>query len=249
MDRYRKLNKDLPARTATAMGVAAVRPYFPKEVVRTVYGQLPRHLSDPAWFWGNAVHLAGLGWFWPKFRQLANDHSIYKAAVDLRTKCSKRKWRKLLRRAGKDPRQSKVKKSRARTGAWVWTLGGRWHRSWGGFTTILVKHEHVTGRAYTRRWQHKLGERGVRVLERELMSVVNPERMFPAQARWAAMDYVRRRLPELLHDRRVGGLWSAAWVMQGLVPTDNGVLYIEDGHVLKGRGKRKWAAATATWRD
>lgn len=230
------------------MGVAAVYRHFPPSVVESVYGKLPLQVRDPAWFWWNALSLAGLGKHWKTFSRRAVERGVAHAGSKLRKRVGKKAFDQLVRRAGKDPRDSKSQYKGGAKGRFLWTKGGRWYRGWGGFTTILVLHRHVTGRVVTKRWQRRLGARGVRVIEKELMNLVNPDAMRPVDALWMAVDYTRRRLAELLHRKHKASMEAAVWILQGPVPFRTGCLLVQDGRVVTFRNKHA-SAYIRHWRE
>lgn len=74
-------------------------------------------------------------------------------------------------------------------------------------------------RPLLQRYQRRLGHYYVRLLERELMHEIDPDKLTPPQAKQRAVGYVRRRIPGMLGaNRNEMSAAVAAWFFQTTVP-------------------------------
>lgn len=79
----------------------------------------------------------------------------------------------------------------------LWSKQGSWDAK-SPFTKLLVLKQHLPERPLLQRYQRRLGHDRVRFLERELMYLVNPDKLTPPEAKQRAVEYVRRRIPQML---------------------------------------------------
>ena len=100
----------------------------------------------------------------------------------------------------------------------VWTKGGCWWTA-STFTQLLVLKRHLPPRRRVLRWQKRLSDEAVRLLESELMNLIDPDVMFSYEAKQLALEYVRRRLGQLQGwtKRRVS-LAAVAWFFDHSIP-------------------------------
>ena len=84
----------------------------------------------------------------------------------------------------------------------------------------------VEGRTYDRPWQKRLGTHRARLLERELYNAINPDAVLSYEAKALALDYFRRRLPEMLgwRKQKLASYRAAAWFFQQPIPCPYGVV-------------------------
>jgi hypothetical protein len=221
---YLALNPDLQTSTAHIMAAFAVAPYVTNA---TLYELLGRRAGqtfrrERAFFWWNAFALSGLAKHWPWFVKRRNGgEPMNKLLFALRRRISRKRWLLLSRRLGKEELNPSIYTKRTGQGN-IWTKGGTWARS-STFTTLLIHKQHLPPRPKWLRWQEKLGDEGVRQIERELMNVIDPDVMLAPEARTYACDYVRARVPLLVGGYRLGRLMSAKhlpWFFQAKVPYD-----------------------------
>lgn len=222
---YEAANPDIPAPTRRMMGLSALGKYFGRRILEEAVGhklpQLP--FRDASWRWWNALNLAGLGSRWEDFVQGAYSGGTCEGAKRVRDYCEARGeislYLTFLRHSGTNP----WKHCRPITGH-IWTRGGCW-RPESSLTKLLVLKQHLPQRKMPRTWQRKMGHEKVRLLERELMNLIDPETLMSSDAKYRALDYTRRRLAEMLGYRRKRvGLNMAAWFFQQKLPYTRGAV-------------------------
>jgi len=217
--RYQQDNEDLSPTLTHYLGVAAIARSFPSRVLAEATGmQIPRAFyRDVSWRWWNVLLYSGLSQHWKTFSATAEVEGIRKAAQWLRSVISANRYRLFLRRAGTNPHNSRRASAR-----YVWTKGGAWDlRS--PMTVLLVLHHPLSPREQTLRWQQRLGDKGVRLIEKELMRLIDPDTMLLHEAKHRAVEYVCHRIGQLLK-RRTAHLSAAAWFFGCKVPGPRGDL-------------------------
>lgn len=238
---YEDANPDIPAPTRRMMGLSALGKRFGRKILEEAVGktlpQLP--FRDASWRWWNALALAGLGDQWPRFVAALPTGGVWAGADAVRRWCVRHHRRsaymRFLRHAGTDPSHHQ----RPVTGV-VWTKGGIW-RVESPLTRLLVRKQHLPPRPLVTRWQQQLGHERIRLLERELMHLVDPDLLMSYDAKWLAVAYARRRLTEMLGWRkRKASIAVAVWFFQQQIPFKDGVVvpgrrpgYTERRHARK----------------
>src|SRR6267142_4428255 len=189
--RYEESNSDLPPQQRRLLGLAACSRYFGRRILEVATGtRLPRApFRDWSWRWWNVLVTTNLEEYWDEFAKRASKNGIRAAAKYLRTKLSDEQYLNFLRRAGTNPHND----HRPKLNALIWTKGGCW-RVESPFTQLLVLHKHLPQRRLKHRWHRKLGHDGVRRLERELMTIVNPDAEFRGDAIKRAIEYMCWRI-------------------------------------------------------
>jgi len=219
--RYEQANADLPQPTRRLLALAAIGPRFGRKFVEAATGSpTPRFpYRDFAWRWWNVLNLSGLGEHWDVFRKIAETRHVCAAATALRKAVSPEAYRTFLRRSGSNPHNLKGRKR----GNLLWTKGGCWRRE-SPFTTLLVRKLHLPERPLAFRWHKRLGHEGVRLIERELMTLIDPDKMFTSEARLLAIDYVANRMQELCNWKVRPGPKKIAWFFQWPIPDSRGFM-------------------------
>ena len=78
-------------------------------------------------------------------------------------------------------------------------------------------------------WQRKLGDSGVQLIERELTYLYDPDIQAPYEIKTQAIQYVRRRISEMLGRKKPIGLHAAAWFFQQSIYDGKQVLALSQG--------------------
>jgi len=211
--RYELHNADLPDSARRLLALAAVGKYFGRRLLEQAVGQaLPRFpFRDWSWRWWNVLHFSGLDERWTKFSRHAQSGGLRDAAAYLRKNITPDTYRLFLRRAGTNPHND----HRLKRGRFYWTKGGNWHRD-NPFSQLLVAKKHLPRRPLVKRWQRRLGHEGVRLIERELMKLINPDETLVHEAKHRAVDYVRRRIKDLVpgYPAALPSVGAAVWFYQ-----------------------------------
>ena len=236
--RYEQQNQDLDQQTRRILGLAAIGRYFGRTAMEHALGPLPTFpFRDWSWRWWNVLYHSGLASHWDTFVKDVALGGLRKAAHRLRGSLSPAQYLLFLRRAGTNPHNHR-RPSRVVT----WTKGGTWDAR-SNFTQILILRRHLPGRPMVKFWQRKLGDAGVRLIENELMHLYDPDVQAPYEIKLQAVQYVRRRIAEMLNRRRPMSLEASAWFFQQtiydakrdavLVPVNGGRLVLERvmGHI------------------
>lgn len=140
----------------------------------------------------------------------------------LRSEVSGAEWKLFMRRAGQNPHNNGGRKPK---GQWVWTKGGNWY-SLNNTTKLLVLKQHLPPRPKYLPWHYRLGDSGVRKLEKELMHLIDPDVLLAHEAKRRAVEYVRKRMPELFGRSYLASERSVGWFFQEPLPTADGTGYI-----------------------
>lgn len=215
--RYEDQNTDLPASAQRLLALSAVARYFGRTVLEEAVGSdLPRApFRDWSWRWWNVLYHSGLGEHWNVFARRAQSQGIRAAATYLRTRVAPDAYLHFLRRAGTNVHNG----HREKQGDVLWTKGGCW-RIESPFTILLVQKKHLPPRPLVRRWQKKLGHAAVTLIEKELMHFIDPDRVLVHEARQLALDYVSRRIPDILAwPKQRAGPKVLAWFFQARIVT------------------------------
>lgn len=100
----------------------------------------------------------------------------------------------------------------------LWYKAGSWARE-KPLTRLLILGKPLKYRdPCYHRWVQQLGGARLRLLERELVHLIDPDVITPPEAAWRAKDYVERRLGELLAGRKKVSAGMIAWVLGTAVP-------------------------------
>lgn len=140
-----------------------------------------------------------------------------------------------LKRSGANPHNL----HRRLKGSIYWTKGGSW-RVESPFTTLLVRKLHLPTRPYVFRWHFRLGKEGVRLIERELMTLIDPDKLLAHEARQLALDYTANRMQELCLWKVKPGPKKLAWFFQWPIPDKNGDMVepLHPGYYFRKRRMR-----------
>lgn len=214
--RFEAANGDLDPSQRRLLAVAAAARYFGRKNLEAALGKTLPFLPfrDWAWRWWNVLQLSGLAGQWPRFKELAEARGLRSALDDLRHRSTEEQFLLLLRRAG----TGRVGERRKHNTTALWTKGGTWDKR-NNFTKLLVLNQHLPERELLLPWQRRLGHDGVKRLEKELMHLVDPDKHFGVEARQLALDYARRRIPEMLNvTYKRASPKSLAWFFQVPIP-------------------------------
>lgn len=232
------------------MAAFYIAPHVTNHTLRQLLGPdlSQTYRRDRAVFWWNAFALAGLEkeWEWFVAARNSGTERLSTILVRLRARVKEEDYKLLFRRLGysSPPPLSSQFKNYPRTKGTVWTKGGTWHRV-SNMTRLLVDKQPLGPRPITRPFQARLGQSGIEQVERELMSLIDPNEMLIGDARTQAMEYVRDRIPQLLGQRYRMDVWWLPWFfMQHIIYQGNryrlGRTRKADSRLLRGGEKRRW---------
>lgn len=231
---YEEQNQDLDTNLRRLLAIGATARFFGRklleEATQTKLPQAP--FRDWSWRWWTVLQLSGLSDRWEDFISAVRAGGVRAAATMLRVRVTPAQYSLFLRRAGTNPHND----HRPRKAQILWTKGGCWDvRS--PLTRLLVLGQPVTGRRFHLRWQKKLGQEGCKRLERELLNLIDPNKMLVHEAKLRAIDYVRRRIPEMIGTRRYknAGPKAISWFFN-----------FQTGRVVKYKG-RLYAKRSYDW--
>lgn len=209
------------------MALGALGRTFGRKHLEAALGQkLPTFpFRDWSWRWWNVLHLSGLGEHWEDFKDAAQEHGLRMADRVIRHRVTPEQYLEFRRRAGTTLRGYSRNN---RKGDVIWTKGGTW-RIESPMTQLLVLKQHLPERPITKRWQHRLGQDGIHMVERELMRLVDPDAILMPDAKHRAVAYVRRRFGELLRYKRNASYAAACWFFNCPIPYQEHWLVPRDG--------------------
>lgn len=236
--RYDAQNPDLPPAPRRLLALAAIRSFFGTRRIELALGQsLPQVTRDPAWRWWNVLNYAGLEDYWNKFKLRCELDGVRRGNTYLLGRLGRREYLDFLRRAGVDPRNSHRSTSRH-----IWTKGGSWDLIH-PMTTLLVRKKHLPLRPMFRRPHRSLGHKGVRLVEDELMRLIDPDSMLLLDARLRAIAYARSRINEICaYEAKRASAEVACWFFQCPIPSDRSNTVLEP--LLEGRYIRERQSRT-----
>lgn len=218
------------------MALSAVGKYYGRKNLEVALGQkLPKlPFRDCAWRYWNAMNMAGIGVYWGNFVfNLAVGGTVRESAQLLRSLVPRYNYTTFLRYLGTNPHNSH---RRFRD---VWTKGGNWDGQ-SNFTRLLVRKQHLEPRVCVTHMQKKLKPR-IRMLERELMRLIDPDTSLPHECRHQAVAYAKRRMAQLCGYQRVG-LDQVAWFFQARIPMKTGTIVPikGTGYTYRTRDNKPW---------
>lgn len=217
--RYEQENADLPKRTRRLLALFTVARASTRAVIAQILGHDSAALfRDHAKRWWMVLSYSGLHPHWQGFKQRGQHGGLTVACKWLRREVTKEEWKLFKRRAGVPIGFRLWNRSTKPKGDVIWTKQGCWDRK-SSFTKLLVLKEHLPERPLLQRYQRRLGHDRIRLLERELMYEIDPDKMTPPQAKQRAVQYVRRRIAEIVGYRRNEMSPAvAAWFFQTEIP-------------------------------
>ena len=231
---YEEVNADLPRQTRRLLALFTIARASTRGVIAQILGYDSAVLfRDHAKRWWMVLNRSGLSRYWEGFKERGQYEGLTAACTWLQSQVTPEQWDLFERRAGVSIGFNLWNRSEKPKGHVIWTKQGCWDRK-SPFTKILVLGEHLPERLLRQRYQRRLGHDYVRLLERELFYEIDPDKMTPPQAKQRAVQYVRRRIPEMLGANRTEMSPAvAAWFFQIEVPV-GGYRYVGP-HVEKGR--------------
>lgn len=224
--RFETNNADLDSRTRRMMALGSITHHFGLRLMESALQQrIPLSFyRDQSWFYWNVLVLSHLDDHWPAFVELVGRKAVRGAAAYLKKNVSPEHYELFLRRSGRNPALSNRP-----TRHYVWTKAGTWPP--GPFTKLLVLQQHLPERTLVLPYQRRLGHAGVRLIEQELFTLLDPDVIFPHVARERAVRWVTMRIKDLTGHR--AGAKVAAWFFQSAVPD-------KDGHVWRPDTNQPW---------
>lgn len=235
---YERGNDDLPRPLRRQMAVFALAHRVYKSTLNELFernlGQTPwRHR---AWFWWTCFRTAGIPEWWDPFASRMNDGAyVGEALRPVREGVTRAEWALLSRRYGFtifNDNGEVIRISKFGVG-WkdgppqsVWTKGGNWGRR-SSFTRIIILGEHIERDYSYNTMTRKLGPEGARALERELAGLIDPDALLVPDAWQRAVEYVRRRIPQMVGWKVTASYRTAAWFFDEPVREAHSGLYYD----------------------
>ena len=231
---YEEVNADLPRQTRRLLALFTIARASTRGVIAQILGYDSAVLfRDHAKRWWMVLSRSGLSRYWDGFKERGQNEGLTAACKWLRREVTPEEWKLFERRAGVPIGFKLWNRSTKPKGDVIWTKQGCWDRK-SPFTKILVLGEHLPERPLLQLYQRRLGHDYVRLLERELIHEINPDKMTPHQAKQRAAQYVQRRIPEMVRYKRSEMSPAvAAWFFQTEIPV-GGYRYVGP-HVQRGR--------------
>ena len=216
---FERLNADLPKRTRRLMALFTIARASTRGVVAQILGHDSAALfRDHAKRWWMVLSHSGLSRYWEGFKDRGQNEGLTSSCKWLRRAVTREQWELFRRRAGATNGFRLWNRSTKPKGNVIWTRQGCWDKK-SPFTRLLVMKEHLPERPLLQRYQIRLGHDQVRLLERELTFQIDPDKMTPPEAKQAAVQYVRRRIPEMLgYKRSEMSAAVAAWFFGVEIP-------------------------------
>lgn len=246
---YEQANPDVPQPGRRWLALGSVARRFYKRTLAEALGEPMPHAPwrDRSWFWWNVLATCGLEDRWESFKDDVRALGLRQAYRALRATLSCSQRAVLARRCGLKDAHLNPRPTRNV----IWTKGGSW-RIESNFTKLIVLKQPLGRRIFRRPWHHKLNQDGVERLEREIMAVVNPDTELAPDARAHAVDYFRRRLPEMLGWKIPrASTESAAWFFMTDLPSSGGRQYVAydrwTGHTVRFKGGQSLVDAVWSW--
>ncbi len=216
---FEEANADLSRRARRLLALFTIARASTRDVIKQILGyDSAVFFRDHSRRWWLVLSHSGLSRFWDGFKERGQNEGLTAACKWLRREVTPEEWKLFKRRAGVSIGFKLWNRSTKPKGDVIWTKQGCWDRK-SSFTKLLVLKEHLPERPLLRRYQRRLGHDYVRLLERELMYLVNPDKLTPPEAKQRAVEYVRRRIPEMLGlNRNEMSPAVAAWFFQTEIP-------------------------------
>jgi len=215
---YEKVNADLPRQTRRLLALFTIARASTRDVITRLLGHDSAALfRDHSRRWWLVLSWSHLSRYWDGFRERGQHEGLTVASTWLQNQITPEQWELFERRAGVCVGFNLWNRSEKLKGNVIWTKGGCWDRK-SSFTKLFVLKQHLPARPLVQQYQRRLGNDRVRLLERELMYEIDPDKMTPPEAKQRAVEYVRRRISEMLGYKRELGPAVAAWFFQTEIP-------------------------------
>lgn len=261
--KYDELNKDIPKAERRQLAVFVLARHVPVPLLEELFerplGQTPRR--HHSWMWWTAMRWSGLAQHWDEFAGRYNSGTdLRDCLVRLRVRASDDEWDTFSRRLGCAifTHWTRLQPSHWKTpngGRNYWSRGGVWDRR-SGLTRIIVLGEHLERDHSFNRFSRALTPAAARLLEREVHNLVDEEALLHPDAVKMAVDYVRRRLPQLTGFRYpTCSLQTVAWFFQSPVPHSEGWWVKQDSphkrrmHTTNSRKILEWLPTISSKRS
>lgn len=213
---YEAANKDIPKEVRMQMAVFVLAPKVGKRALEDLFQR--RFATTPfvhlSWLWATAFTYSGIDHLWDEFVYRRNGRESPKHALRwLMEQLTPEQEALLSRRLGGIPEGS----GRVATTA-IWTRGGVWNRN-NNMTRIILLGEHLDRDHSYNAVSRALSPAQAAALERELHNLINPDLYLYHDAQHRAVDYTRRRIPEILaYERPTTSYKTVSWFFQMPVP-------------------------------
>ena len=216
---YEEVNADIPQPTRRRLALFTIARASTRGVIAQILGYDSAVLfRDHAKRWWMVLNRSGLSRYWDGFKERGQYEGLTEACKWLRREVTPEEWKLFKRRAGVPIGFKLWNRSTKPKGDVIWTKQGCWDRK-SPFTKILVLGEHLPERPLWQPYQRRLGPLYVRLLERECFHMVDPEELGVPDAKYRAVEHVRRRIPEMIGYRReIMSKAVAAWFFQTEIP-------------------------------
>ncbi len=216
---YEKMNADLPPQTRRILALFTIARASTRNVMARLLGYDSAVLfRDHAKRWWIVLNRSRLSRYWDGFKERGQYEGLTAACTWLRSQVTPEQWELFERRAGVSIGFNLWNRTEKPKGHVIWTRQGCWDRK-SSFTKILVLGEHLPERPLLQLYQRRLGHDYVRLLERECFHMTDPDKVSVPDAKYCAVEHVRRRIPEMLgYKRDIMSKAVAAWFFQTEIP-------------------------------
>ncbi len=242
---YEEVNADIPQPTRRRLALFTIARASTRDVIEQILGYDSAVLfRDHARRWWLVLTTSGLSCHWQGFKDRGQNEGLTEACKWLRGHLPPEQWKLFRRRSGATIGFRLWNRSTKPKGDVIWTKGGCWDRK-SSFTKLLVLKEPLPERPLVQRYQRRLGHDHIRLLERELMYEINPDKMTPPEAKDIAVRYARRRIAEMVGYRRDEMSPAvAAWFFQAEIPV-GGYRYVGPRVEMGRRSPRTYCDRSA----
>jgi hypothetical protein len=216
---YEELNADLSPSLRRLLALFTIARASTRDVMTRLLGYDSSVLfRDYSRRWWLVLSTSGLARHWDGFKERGQYEGLTAACKWLRREVTPEEWKLFKCRAGVPIGFRLWNRSETPKGAVIWTKGGCWDKK-SPFTKLLVLREPLPERPLLQRYQRRLGHHRVRVLDHEVMYQVDPDKVSVPEAKRRVVEYVRRRIPEMVGYRRDRMSPAvAAWFFQTEIP-------------------------------
>lgn len=234
---YEEVNADIPQPTRRRLALFTIARASTRDVIAQILGyDSAVFFRDHSRRWWLVLSWSHLSRYWDGFKDRGQNEGLTVAAKWLRREVTPEEWKLFRRRSGATIGFRLWNRSKPK-GDVLWTRQGCWDTK-SPLTKLLVQKQHLPERPLVQRYQRRLGNDRVRLLERELMYEIDPDKMTPPQAKQRAVQYIRRRIAEILGTKRNEMSPAvAAWFFETTIPV-GGYRYVGP-HVERGRRSQR----------
>jgi len=221
---YKELNQDLDRKVVMAMApFALAHKVGRKNVERMFSGINPTTpFRHRAWYYWNSLLLSGLQKHWAGHEMNHGKTNLQQWFRNIAVATDHDQQEVLLRRLFRPSLNYWPATDPMGRRSTYWTKGGNWPVSW-GMSKILVLREHLER---PQQWWSVDPER-MRLFERELMSLVDPDKVLQPEAYFRTLNYAQQRYPQIRGVKRNFSRYQLPWLFQQEVQWEGKPTFIQ----------------------